>query len=311
VASIVALLCARRPRSRRDVLQLAGQVAGGTLAAAALVSAVTLVRAGTLPSVDNLLAWPRTFNDLGWFSLPMPTASLHLALYATFAATIAVAAVRLARSDEDVLLTGMLMWSGVFGLIAGSYYSGRSEDLKLLCMFSAWAFALALLTVTCARALAARSWRSPTIPELLVLFGFALAVVSISGVAPPHAELARLTRSLPDPVYRAEAERFVGQRTQRGDTVAILLPEGYRIAHELGLDNVAPYGFPNAIVTVSGMQDVIDTLQREGVHQVFLPQLGQSLAHEGQSAPEHLQALAAVGYRAKSEDGGLLELSDR
>lgn len=310
-ASLAALLCARFPRTRRAWLRLAGEAAGGMLAAVALVALLTLVRAGTLPRLDNLLAWPRIFNDLGWFSLPIPVASLHLALYATFAATIAVAAVRLVRKDEDGLLTSMLMWSGVFGLIAGSYYSGRSDDLKLIYLFSAWSFALTLLTIVCVRALAARGWRAPTLPELLVLFAVALAIVSVSWVSPPQTEIARLTGSPPDPVYRADAKRFVRERTEPGDAVAVLLPEGYRIAHELGLENVAPYGFTNAIVTVSQMNALIETLRDERVHHVFLPVPGISLAHEGQTAPQQVDALVAAGYRPTAEWAGFLELSDR
>jgi hypothetical protein len=278
-------------------------------AAVGLVAIGTLMRAGTLPQLDNLLAWPRIFTDLGWFSLPIPIASLHLALYATFAAAIAVATVRLLQAQRDVRLTSMLMWSGVFGLIAGSYYAGRSEDLKLLYLLSAWCFALMLLTVVCVRALAERGWRAPALPELLVLLGFAVAVVSVATMPLPHDDVPRLTRATPDPVYRADATRFVGERTQPGERVAILLPEGYRLAHELGLDNVAPYGFPNAIVTVSQMRTLIETVRREGVRRIFLPVPGVSLAHEGQTHREQLARLVAAGYAPTSEWAGFLELS--
>ncbi|HMJ03894.1 MAG TPA: hypothetical protein VK506_13205 [Conexibacter sp.] len=311
VASIAALLCARPPRSRQAALRLARDVVGGILGAVALVSLVTLLHAGTLPQLDNLLQWQRIFGNLGWFSLPIPTASLHLVVYATFVAAIGTAVVRIARAADDVLLTSMLVWSGTFGLIAGSYYTGRSEDLKLLCMLSAWAFALALLTVVCVRALAARSWRSPTLAELLVLFGFAAAVCSIAWVPLPHSQFARITRAMPDPVYRADATSFLGRRTRTGEKVIVLLPEGYRIAHALGLDNVAPYGFPNAIVTVSQMRELIATAHREQIRRIFLPRPGVQLAHEGQTAQEQLEALLASGYRATAEWAGFLELTAR
>ncbi|HZV73576.1 MAG TPA: hypothetical protein VFF79_07670 [Conexibacter sp.] len=317
LATLAALLCARPPRGRRDALRLAGECAGGALGAVAVVSAFTLLRAGALPDPALLMEWPRIFTTLGWFALPVPGAGLHLAVYATFAAAIAVAAVRVARmahaahaarAGDDVLLTSMLMWSGVFGLVAGSYYVGRAEDVKLLALFSAWAFALALLTIVTARALAARGWRRPTLPQLLLLFGFALAICSVVHVPAPWGEISRLTQQGPAPTYRAAAENFVRERTQRGEKVAILLPEGHRIAYDLGLDNVSPFGIQNAVVTRVQMATLIETIRREGVTEIFVPSPSINLAGEGNSAPAQLQLLAADGYPATSAQEGFVEL---
>src|SRR6185436_3717459 len=90
-ASVVALACVRPPRSPRAVLRLAAEVAGGVLAGLALVALLTLLHGGALPNPALLMEWPRIFTRLGWFSLPMPRASLHLALYATFAAALVAA----------------------------------------------------------------------------------------------------------------------------------------------------------------------------------------------------------------------------
>lgn len=308
-ATLVALLVAHPPRTRRAALQLAAHVAGGTLAAIALVSAFTLLRAGALPDPGMLLEWPRIFGTLGWFSLPLPTLGLHLAVYATFAAAVAVAAVRWSRGDDDVLLTSMLAWSGVFGLLAGSYVIGRPDVQKLAAILAAWSFALAPLTIVCVRALAARQWRRPALPELLVLFGFALSVCSLSQLSPPWVQIDRLTSARPAPTYEPTAERFVRERTQRGETVAILVPMGFRIAHDLGLRNVAPFPFMNAIVTPAQMQDLIDVVRREHVRSIFTPVPGSRLLDEGDAAPEQLQALAAVGYRTASSEAQLVQLS--
>lgn len=307
-ASIAALLCARPPRSRREVVQLGGAVVGGVAGAVVVVCAGTLLHAGALPNPALLMEWPRIFTTLGWFSLPVPGASLHLVVYATFTAAIAVAAVRVARDADDALLSGMLMWSGVFGLVAGSYYVGRAEDLKLLSMFSAWGFALVLLTLVCVRALAAGERRRPTIPQLLVLLGFAIAVCSVVQMPSPVVQLERLTRATPPLAYRPAAERFVRDRTLPGEKVAILLPLGHRIAHNLGRENVSPFGFSNAIVTTSQMRTLIDALQDEGVTEVFLPSPSLHLAGEGNSAPEHVQLLEREGYPAVAEEGGIVEL---
>lgn len=310
-ASIAALLCARPPRSLRDALTLTAHVAGGTLGGVALVVLFTLARSGELPDLGLFAEWPRIFTNMGWFALPVPRASLHLAIYATYVAAIAVATVRVVRGEHDVLLTAMTAWSGVFGLGSTGYYIGRPDDLKLVGMFGAWGFALALLTVVTVHALAARDWRRPALAELLVLFGFALAVCSITRFPLPSSEYDRLTRPWPAPQYRAAAEAFVHERTRAGETVVILLPMGHRIAYELGLDNVSPYAYTNAIVTREQLRRVIDTARREGAHTIFVPDTTAALALDGQTARAQVKAYAAAGFTVRSAEGGMLELSDR
>jgi hypothetical protein len=308
LASAAALLCARPPRSARDLTRLAGSVAAGVLAAIAAVCALTLVRAGTLPRPGVLLEWPRIFSSLGWFSLPMPTAGLHLAIYATFVAALLAAVVRLARGARDALLTSMLAWSGVFGLLAGAYYVGRSDDIKLYSLFSAWGLALALLTIACVRALAARGWRAPTLAELLVLLGFALAICTVVRMPAPNEQLARLTQSQPPPGYRPATERFVARHTRRGEKVAILLPESFRIAYELGLTNVSPYVMSSAIVTRAQLRTLIDAIRREHVREIFAPMPGYILLTDGTMAPEQLQVLLGAGFQRGESRPGFLEL---
>jgi hypothetical protein len=293
--SALALALARPPRTPRAALRLAGEAAVGVVGAIALVSTLTLARAGRLPDPAVLLEWPRVFTNLGWSSQPVPVASMHLALLATFAGAVVVAAVRSARGDRDVL-TGMVAWSGVFGLGAGAYYIGHAEDGKLIALFSAWAFSLVLLTVVCVRALAARGWRGVRAPELLVLVGFAVAAWELVHVPSPVVPMRRLA-SAPAPQYRRAAEAFVGAHTRHGEKVAILLPEGHRIAYDLGLDNVSPYAFLNVIVTWRQMHALIDTVRREHVHAIFLPAPESFVGAEGTSAPEQIQLLEAAGYR--------------
>lgn len=295
LASLVALLCARPPRSVHDVGRLAGAVVGGVLGAAAAVTAFTLVRAGRPPSIEVLFEWPRIFTNLGLLSLPLPRASLHLALYATFVATIAVAAVRLARRAQDVLLTSMLAWSGVFGLIAANYYVARSDDLKLIAMFSAWGFAIALLTVVCVRALTARDWRTPAPAELLVLFAFALSICAIGRVRSPEPHIAQIVHS-GHSTYRTLAEPFVARYTDRGEKVAIMMAESYRIAYDLGLENISPYESENAVVTRRQMQTLLAAIEREGVRTLFTPIPGWNPVGDSEAAPLQLQMFQEAGF---------------
>lgn len=308
LAVVAALLCARPSRSVRAAASLLAALAVGLLAALAAVSALTLARAGTLPHLGLLVEWPRVFADLGWFSLPMPPLGLHLAIYATLAGTLLVAVVRVARSADDVLLTGMLAWAGVFGLLAAGYYAGRSDESKLAAMCSAWAFALALLTIVCARALSARRWRAPTVAELLVLFGAGLAVSQLGQLVSPRMLIDRLTAPAPPPRYRPAAEQFIARHVSRGQRVAILIPEGFRLAYELGVDDVAPYGNENAIVTRRQMQALIDVLARQRVGELFLPVPGVRLLGEIEAAPEQLERLLGAGYAIGDSSGGIVEL---
>ncbi|HEX4804898.1 MAG TPA: hypothetical protein VFU94_03260 [Conexibacter sp.] len=307
-ATVVALLVARPPRSRRQLGRTAAEAAAGLLGGVALVSAFTLARSGSLPSVGVLLEWPRIFLDLGWFALPMPNLGVHVLYYGTFAAAIGVAAVRLAMRSEDRLLTSMLAWAGVFGLLAGAYYVGRSDEIKLESLFSTWAFALALLAIVCVRALAARAWRAPTIAELLVFYGIALALCTVKAMPRPDATIARLTSHQPPPQYRSFAEHFIRPHVQRGEKVVILLPLSFRIAREMRLVNVAPYELSNAVVTRRQMQTLIDTIQRENVTEIFMPQPGYRLLGDDEAAPEQVQLLEEQGFEQGAVSSGALEL---
>jgi hypothetical protein len=295
LACVAALLCAQQGRAARDLWRLVGAVAVGLLAALAAVAAFTFARTGDLPRAELLFEWSRIFTGLGWFSLPMPGTGLHLAIYATLAAAVVVAAVRFARRATDVLLTSMLAWSGVFGLVAGTYYVARPDDVKLLAMFSAWGLALVLLTIACARALTARRWRSPTPAEVLVLFGFGVAICMIGRFPSPVDRLSSMRRA-PEPLYRATVEPFVERYAKRGARVAILLPESYRIAYDTGLTNVAPYEMANAIVTRRQLQTTIDVIEHEDVRVVFAPRAGMRVTGDAEIAPQHLEALVTAGF---------------
>ncbi len=294
LATVAALLFARPPASAREVWPLARSFAAGMLGAASVVAIFTYARAGELPRLELLLEWSRIFTGLGLLSLPLPLPGVDFAIYATLAATIVVAAVRAVRRADDVLLTGMLAWSGVFGLMAANYYVARPDEVKLFAMFSAWGFALGLLTIVCARALTGRTWRVPTLAELLVLFGFALSICMLGRIAPTKP-IRELARPLPSS-YRPAAEALVAQYTHRGEKVAILLPEGYRIAYELGLRNVSPYEFQNALVTLRQIRTEIKVIQREGVQTLFTPIAGRALLGDAEAASEQLDLFFREGF---------------
>ena len=153
----------RRPRTRRDRRRTAVELAAadrsaapvawparrplGLACAVAIVCALTLLVAGSLPHFGMLLTFPRIYGAGSFGLLPMPTLGLHLVLYVTFAAALVLATVRrgIGRPHDRSALTGALAWAGVFGLGAGAYFVGRSHPHVLIDLFSAWSLALTLL----------------------------------------------------------------------------------------------------------------------------------------------------------------------
>jgi hypothetical protein len=307
-ALAVALAIARPPRSRGAVGRLLAEAASGLLGAGLLVELLTLVRSGSLPHLGWALEFSKLYGVDGWALLPMRTIGFHLVVYVTFAAAIAVAAVRLARRDPDIALTAMLAWSGTFGLLAGAYFAGRSHPQVLIDLFSPWALSLALLTVVTTRSLAARSWRRPTLPELAVLFGFGLAVCSLAQTPTPWSQLARIDDRAPVAVFEQPgATAFVAERTRPGERVAILIPLGHRIAYDTGRVDVSPYASSESMPTRQQLDTTIAALRREGGDKLFVSTYF--------TVDEALRAIQQAGFVVGGQrtDGGttLVELVDR
>jgi hypothetical protein len=295
----IAVACARPPQSWQAASRLLGSAAAGLLGAAALASLVTLARTGRLPQPSYLSDFPRIFAVEGWGLQPMPVFGLHLVLYVTFGGALAAAAVRAVQGAEGRVLTSMLAWSGTFGLLAGSYYVGRSERLDLKALLSAWCFAVALLLIVVVRRLAARGWRHPSVPELAVLFGFGLAVCSLAQLPTPWSQVDRL----PDAAAFVAATLAPDERT-----TVILAPLGHRIAYDLQLRNVAPYAAAEAMPAVRQFRATMAVLRREHVQHVFL---GIADATSGVFLPELLDAFEHEGFTIEAQGAGMLALADR
>ncbi len=298
-ATVVAVLCARPAWSREALARFAGQVLAGLLAAVACVVLLTLLRAGSLPRPELLLEWPRVFGVLGLFAQPMPKLGFHLAIYVTYAAALVVAAVRRATGEARSLMTGMLAWSGTFGLLSASYYLGRSDTLKLGALLSAWALAVVLLTIVVVQRLAASTTARPSPAVLLVLFGFGLAVSCLHDMPAPWRQIERLRAAQPPPTYQPASRAFVAAHTEPGERVTILMPLGHRVARQLDLVNVSPYPFIEAIVTRRQFDMTIRVARREGARKLFMPapMVGRPIAGFA-----HADALMEAGFRQVASD---------
>lgn len=309
VATVAAVGLVRASRSWRLARRLLGGALAGLLGAGLLMCLLTLARAGALPRFSLLLEFPRLYGVDGWVMQRMPVAGVHLALYVTFGAAVVTAVARTARGGDDApILTGMLAWSGVFGLLAGAYYVGLSEAQYLISLFSAWAFSLVLVLVASVRALAARGWRRATLPELAVLFGFGIAACSLAQLPTPWSQVARLKRHTPVPVYQPPGVlRLVARDTKPGADVALLVPLGHRIAYELGRTDVSPYSGLESMPTRRQLLDAIALIRRDRVERVFV-RLGDRTF--GDFLPEALRTLRAAGFSPRAQAGGVVELVD-
>ncbi|HKG37821.1 MAG TPA: hypothetical protein VKB25_02430 [Conexibacter sp.] len=295
---LVAIAYVDPPRSRRSALRLLAEIAAGLAGAVVIVSVIALVHGGALPHFGLMLEFPRIYGISGWVLEPMAAAGLHIAVFATFVAAAMVATVRAVRGDEGRVLTGMLVWSGIFGLGAGSYFAGRSDSLNLISLFSAWCLALVLLAVVVVERVA-RSGRRPSLGDLVVLFGCSLVALSVFQMPRPWAEVERLQQTTRVGTYKqAAAIRLVSETTTPGQKVAILIPLGHRIAYDAGVVNVAPYSGIESMPTVGQLARTLAVARREGASQLYID------VNPALTTPAIREALVEAGWTPGSPETG-------
>jgi hypothetical protein len=291
--------------------RLARDALAGGLLAVLVLCGLTLARAGSLPAFSQLLLYNRYFAA-GYAATPLPSLlGLHLVVFGTYVAAIAVATVRVQERERDVL-TGMLAWSGVFGFGVLTYFVAESGPHYLKAGFGAWGLAVALLTVDAVRRLAATEWRWPGLPRLTVLLGTGVMACSVVQLSAPWSQLARLSGDhhgtpaslpvnyfAPDPSTRAFVSSLAdgdGFYVKRGAPVALLLYDGHRIADAFGVVNVSPYANLMVLFGPSFVRTVVDELRRAGGNTVVLPL--------GQPATQDVYAqLRALGFGIVTRDG--------
>lgn len=298
-AVLAAELWASERLTRRAVLLLGRDALAGLAGAAALLSLVTLVAAGEPPRFGTLLIFPRMYGLAGFGMMPIPPAGFHLVVYATFVAALVFASFRVAAGREDRLLTGMLAWSGAFGLGAGGYFVGRSHPEVLIDLFSTWSLALSLLLVAGVRELRRRPGARPSPAWVALLAAFGLTVCSLAQTPTPWSQAARLSRTTAVPAMRNLAtERFVASGTRPGEPVAILAALGHRVAYDLGLPNVSPWAGIEAVLTVQQLDETIARLRAAGGTRLYVD---YSLTKD-----EVIARIAHDGFVARRESPNLI-----
>jgi hypothetical protein len=302
LGTIAAILCTSGPLRRPVLIRLARDLASGLVTAAALVCALTLVRAGALPDLTQLLDYASFFVG-GYAGIAIPShLGLHVILYLTFAGALATAAVRAVQDAPNRVLTGMLAWSGLFGLGAGSYFVAESDPFHLRMVFSAWALSISLLAVPVVQRLAARPRRLPTLADAAVLVGVGIMVCSLAQLSRPWMQIDRLRNVAvgrpvaeplaPDPAQRSFIASLAYGRhdfyVARGAPVVLLLENGHRLAAAFGVRDVNPYTDIYTMLGPTFLRRAVATLRHEGGNTVILPldspateEVGEALARWG------------------------------
>ncbi len=296
-ATVAAVLVTSVAFRRDALLRLARDVAIGLLVAVASLSLLTLLRAGALPDLASMPRFARLYGVAGYSVWRIPGVfGIPLMIYLTYVAAIATAIVRATDRAPNRVLTGMLMWAGLFGIGTASYYVARSEWTLMPMMFSAWALTLALLTLVAIETVAAHGVRRAGLPVLAVLFGMGLAVCSIGQFPHPGTELDRLRipplsrLPNPPPQVREPAEwspqpaaepnerafitsivtrdgRFV---ERRGAPIALFVTTGHRIADAYGVVDVVPFTGPETMHTYAEFERALNALHDAGGDTVLI-----------------------------------------
>jgi hypothetical protein len=290
-ACLVAIVWGSADRLGDEWRRIAAALLAGLASALVLVSALTLLRAGSLPQFGRSVEFTNLFAVSGFGMLPIgPRVGLHLILYVTYVAAIGLATVRALQGSGDRALTGMLAWAGIFGLGSAAYFIGRSSPDTLKYVFSPWALTLALLTVAVVRASADSPSRRPTIAALAVLVGLGLTICSLAQTPLPWTQLERVQapfrpwRLRPkanplQPPADAQTRQFVAGvadgRTRivirRGAPVAIMTTLGHRVADAYGVVNVSPFTGLLSTPTKEQVNMVVDALRAAGGNTILLP----------------------------------------
>jgi hypothetical protein len=311
LALIVALAAGwdRAIPLRRRCLGLLVEGVAGLVMAAAIVSLLTLVRTGELPDPTLLTYFNRLFLRDSYGLEPMSSLGMHWLLYATYAAALLMAAVRYVRSEPDRVLTGMLAFSSIFGLVTGMYFVGRSSQYQLMLIFPAWGLSLALVAWTAAGALRSAAHdplrlRRLVIPACVALIGLGVMVSTIARLPQPQQQVDRLRAGGTAPDLRP-SERLIEARTQPGEDILLIgLGPEHLIADRAGVVNVSPLNSVTSLISPAEANRSIDELEDSGGNLVIervsaLPPGGFIFG-----VPEFAEILRQRGFTLISEDPG-------
>jgi hypothetical protein len=313
IGALLALIAAvtagwdRAVPLRRRMLDLILKGGAGLITAIALVCAITLVRTGELPDPALLTYYNRLFLRDSYGLQPMSSLGLHWALYATYAAALLIAAVRYVRDEPDRVLTGMLAFSAIFGLVTGMYFVGRSSQFQLILLFPAWGLSLALVAWTTAHSLRSAAsdrtrLRRLILPATAALIGFGVMISAIDRLPQPQRQIDRL-RDGGTPANLAPIEREVELWTHPGENILLIATApDHLVAHRAGVVNVSPLNGVTSLFSPAEADRSLDQLEDSGGKVVIEGTSALSPIGFAFGIPEFAIILRQRGYALVSEE---------
>jgi hypothetical protein len=219
---------------------------------------------------------------------------------------LVAAAVRYVKREPDRVLTGMLAFSGVFGLVTGMYFVGRSLQIQLMLLFPAWGLALALAAWTAVGSLRAEGsdrvrLRRLLIPACAALIGYGVMVAAIARLPQPQQQVDRLSNG-GRPQDLKPVEGLVESWTNPGEHVLLIgtTPE-HLIADRSHVVNVSPLNGVTSLISPADADRSIDQLEDEGGNLV-IERVSAPPPTGFFRIPEFAEILRQRGYALIAED---------
>jgi hypothetical protein len=295
---------------RRRLLDLLLQGGAGLITAVVIVCVITLLRTGELPDPSLLTYYNRLFLRDSYGLQRMSSLGLHWALYATYAAALLIAVVRHIRDEPDRVLTGMLAFSSIFGLVTGMYFVGRSSQFQLMLLFPAWGLSLALVAWAAAHALRAaaadrRRLRRLLVPAGVALIGFGVMVSAIDRLPLPNRQIDRLSDG-GTPADLGPTERYIESVTQPGEDVLLIgTAPDHLVADKTGIVNVSPLNGVGSLFSPKEADRGLDQLEDSGGNVVIERTSALPPKVFAFGIPEFATILRQRGYALVGEDPAL------
>lgn len=259
----------------------------------------TWFKSGEFPHWEQILLFQKTFALFGFFMMPMPNFGLQHLVYLTLMAALVAGFAQNAKVYTMLLqperqLSGLLIFSGIYGLGAGMYYVGRSHPWTLIAIYPLAGFALMLLcwaSFHCMKRTKATIITQPftfaghIVSGLLLGLGYFSALISWSDIPSPATQLARLNKV--GIVFNEAQGNLVSalkSNTALGEAVIITYPYSHLLALNAGVQNLLPYSQNGSIILKSQIDKIIYTIKFHRIRKVF----GESLPVEFSDALEKL-----------------------
>ncbi|MGK5090030.1 hypothetical protein WDW86_20965 [Bdellovibrionota bacterium FG-2] len=251
-----------------------------------LVYALTLRSlGGEWPHLGEVFQFQKYFGYFGYGMTPLAPFGLHWIVSLTFFAAVVTGLIR--DKKEHAFANAVLLYCGVFGTGALSYYIGRSYPEVILSLFSIWSLTTLVLATEWFISIR-KTWRfslETWLPSLTLGLLLTLFLAAVAEAPSPLEQVSRLTqRSESLNKSRATSVSLIQKYTTPGENVAILFTHGHWLAHEAGVNNLFFLAHPISIFLKEQEVKLFALVDSEKINAVFgtiAPAIQAGLLHKG------------------------------